>query len=634
MNMKKILSILFIAFSMTSCDFLDIVPDDTPALSDAFKNENTAEAFLYTCYSFQYDYFDFRGTPGLATSTDELVSAFHWTAQYFACVEYNSGVYSSSNPLINFWGSSTNYTSKVPSLYQGIRQCYIFLNHVNKAKPATIDAGTFESLKTQWTGEAKFLIAYYHQLLLQYYGPIVFVEDETEAKLPRLSIDESVAKISDMYDQAIELLPASRTQKSEYGRASKTIAKALKSKLLLYAASPLFNGNTDYKDLVNKDGTQLISQTVDKNKWKAAMEAAEEAITFARAQGFDLYTFDKPDPFNEDPAVKKYTKDFRQAYLNCRMVLVDDWNKEIIWASTRSENSDNSPQRHGVPKGIDTKGTAGDPVGGLGTTLTVAKVFYTKDGLPPEADPSLGYTWDANGRMTIPAGEETCNLHLNREARFYAAVGFDRGPYEFNSDSTYQLKLKAGEKNGMNLSAQTPKSADHFYSGYAPKKFISPNGAARGTTFKYQEFCYPLIRLADLYLQYVEACAEYQGSLDTKAQGYLQKIRERAGLNMNYFEGKSGDALIEAVRRERMVEMVFESQWYFDLRRWKKALDWFANDREGMWGLNDEGTTNATFYKETQLGVQPLVFTKKNYLMPIGVTYVNANENLVQNTGY
>lgn len=626
--MKKIF-ILFAAFSMASCDFLDIVPDDTPALSDAFKNENTLEAFLYTCYSYQYDYFDFRGTPGLATS-DELVCAYHWTSEWFGCVEFNSGAYSSSNPLMNPWGGFTYYNYNSPSVYQGIRQCYIFLNHMAEAKPATIDAGTFEALKSQWAGEAKFLIAYYHQLLLQCYGPIVFIENEMEDKLPRLTLDESVSKIADMYDQAIELLPPSRSQKSEFGRASKAIAKALKAKVLLYAASPLFNGNTDYKDLVGKDGTQLISQTADKGKWKTAMDAAEEAITFARAQGFDLYTFDKPDPFGEDPAVKAYTKDFRQAYLNCRMVLVDDWNKEILWASTRSEGSGNSPQRHAIAKGIDTRSySESNPVGALAATLTAAQVFYTKNGLPPEADPNLGYTWDASGRMTIPAGAETCNLHLNREARFYAAIGFDRGPYEFNSDSTYQLKLRAKEKNGMNT-----KGTDHLYSGYCVKKIIDPDGIARGSNYQYQQYCYPLVRLADLYLQYAEACAEYQGSLDTKAQDYLRRVRERAGLGMEYFNGKSGEALVEAVRRERMVEMIFESQWYFDLRRWKKALNWFEKDRNGMWGLNDEGTTAADFYKETQLIVQPFVFDKRHYLLPIKVDYVNANEYLVQNTGY
>ncbi|MDR2130961.1 MAG: RagB/SusD family nutrient uptake outer membrane protein [Odoribacteraceae bacterium] len=628
MKIQKILSGLCIGLLLTACDFLDIVPDDTPALSDAFKNENTAEGFLHTCYSFQYDYFDFRGTPGLATS-NELVCAYHWTSEWFGCVEFNSGVYSSSNPLMNPWGGFTYYNYTSPSLYQGIRQCYIFLNHIDEAKPSAVDATTYETLKQQWIGEAKFLIAYYHQLLLQCYGPIVFIENETEGKYPRLSLDESVNKIVATYNEAIALLPATRTQKSEYGRASKTIAMALKAKLLLYAASPLFNGNTDYALLQDKEGNHLISQTPDKSKWERAMLAADSAIVFARNQGFDLYTFDKPDPFGEDPAVKHYTEDFRQAYLNCRMVLVDDWNKEIIWASTRSEGSGNSPQRHGVIKGIDTRPLNGDPVGGLGASLTAAKIFHTKNGLPPEEDPNLGYTWDATGRMTVPSGAETCNLHLNREARFYAAIGFDRGPYEFNQDSTYQLKMKAGEKNGM-----VAKGTDHLYSAYAVKKIIDPDGMARGSQWSYQQYCYPLIRLADLYLQYAEACAEFTGSLDAKAQEYLGKVRARAGLTMNYFTGKSGDALVQAVRRERMIELAFESQWYFDLRRWKMAEEWFANDKNGMWGLNDEGTTNATFYQETQLPVQPFVFTKKNYLLPIHVTYVNANENLVQNTGY
>ncbi|MDR0938526.1 MAG: RagB/SusD family nutrient uptake outer membrane protein [Mediterranea sp.] len=628
MNITKILSALFIGLSLTACNFLDIVPDDTPTLGDAFKNENTTEGFLYTCYSFQYDYFDFRGTPGLATS-NELVCAYHWTSEWFGCVEFNSGVYSSSNPLMNPWGGFSYYNYSSKSMYQGIRQCYTFLDHVDEAHPVNVDAATFETLRNYWKGEAKFLIAYYHQLLLQCYGPIVIQEGETEEKFSRLPFDECVDKIVAMYDEAIELLPATRSQKADYGRASQTIAKAMKAKLLLYAASPLFNGNTDYSELRGKNGEQLMPQTPDKEKWKRAMTAIDEAITFAQKQGFALYTYTKADPFGQEAAVKKYTASNRQAYLNCRMLLVDDWNKEIIWANTRSENNGNSPQRHAVPKGIDTRSDASDPVGALGATLTAAKIFYTANGLPPEEDPNLGYTWDATGRMTVPAGQETCNLHLNREMRFYADMGFDRGPYEFNSDSTYQLKLKNGEKNGMKQKGQ-----DHLYGGYAVKKFINPDGISTGTQWKMQEYSYPIMRLGDLYLEYAEACAEYQGSLDSKAQEYLKAIRERAGLTMNYFEGKSGDALVKAVRRERMVEMIFESQWYFDLRRWKMAEEWFKDDANGMWGLNDEGKNNSSFYQETQLINQPFVFAKKNYLLPIKIDYINANENLVQNTGY
>ncbi|MDR2413555.1 MAG: RagB/SusD family nutrient uptake outer membrane protein [Odoribacteraceae bacterium] len=629
MKMRNILLSLFAGVLLTSCDFLDIVPDDTPALSDAFKNENTLEGFLYTCYSYQYDYFDFRGTPGLATS-NELVHAYHWTSQWFGCIAFNAGQHNSANPMMDPWGGFSFYNYSSPSVYQGIRQCYIFLNNADQAKPSNVDPETFERLKNQWKGEAKFLIAYYHHLLLQCYGPIVFVENETDAKLPRLTLDESVNKINNMYDQAIELLPDTRTLRSEYGRATKTIAKALKGKLLLYAASPLFNGNTDYNLLVDKTtGEHLISQTSDKNKWQRAMLAIDSAITFARSQGFDIYNFDKADPFHEEEAVKHYTKDFRANYLSCRMVLVDDWNKEIIWANTRSENNGNSPQRHAIIKGIDSRLSGSDPVGGLGASLTTAKIFYTKNGLPPEEDPDLGYTWNEAGRMTVPPGAETCNLHLNREARFYAAIGFDRGPYEFNSDSTYQLKMKAGEKNGM-----VSKGNDHLYSAYAVKKIIDPDGVATGASYSHQQYCYPLIRMADLYLQYAEACAEFQGSLDAKAQEYLSKVRARAGLTMNYFTGKSGEALVNAIRRERMVELAFESQWYFDLRRWRKAEEWFANDRNGVWGLNDEGKTNAEFYKETQLTVFPYIFDKRHYLVPIRLSYINVNENLVQNTGY
>ena len=629
--MKKILFVLFICFSFSACDFLDIVPDDTSKLEDAFKNDATAEAFLYTCYSYQFDYFDFRSTLGLAAGTDEIVHGYHWTAQWFAGISWNSGVVSSSNPVIDLWGSFESYNSKAASMWQGIRQCYIFLNHVDEAKPTFVDPAVYEQEKAKWKGEAKFMIAYYHHVLFNLYGPIVFIEDETEGKFPRLPVEESVKKIADTYDEAIALLPPTRTQPSEYGRASQTVAKAMKAKLLLYAASPLFNGNTDYADLKDKEtGENLINQTVDKERWKNAMDAAEAAITHARAQGHDLYTYPGVDPFRKDPAVKKYIEDFGSTYINLRMVLVDDWNKEIIWASVKDENDGNGIQRHGVPHGIDNRPKSEThPVGGLGPTLTAAKIFYTKNGLPPEEDPDLGYTWDAAGRMTVPAGEETCNLHLNREARFYANIGFDRGPYEYNSDSTYQLKLRNGEQHGM-----ITKGTDHLYGGYAYKKYVHPFGKSKSDGFTPARFCYPIIRLADLYLQYAEACAEYTGTLDAKAQSYLSAVRSRAGLTMNYFEGKSGEELVKAIRRERMVELIFESQWYYDLRRWKKSLEWFEPDRGGMWGLNDEGANAGNFYQETQLNVQPLVFEKRNYLLPIKTEYVNMNEKLVQNTGY
>ncbi|MDR0688241.1 MAG: RagB/SusD family nutrient uptake outer membrane protein [Prevotellaceae bacterium] len=621
--MKKLilLTSLFAAL-LAGCDYLDIVPDDTATLEDAFKNETTAENFIFTCYSFQYDYFSFRNAVGMMTS-NEYAAAYHWGPEWFPFVRYNEGNDNSTTPF------PENANNGIDNLwlrfYQGIRQCYIFLNNIEEVTPVMMSASEYEANKQHWTGEAWFLIAYYHHLLLQNYGPVVVIEGETKEKQPRLPLDECVAKIAGFYDKAIASLPPTVTA-ADYGRASQVIARAMKAKLLLYAASPLFNGNTDYAGFKDKEGRQLISQTPDKEKWKTAMTAIEEAITFAKGQGKDLYTYDKPDPAKGGVV----TDPLRQAYLNARFVLVDNWNKEILWACAVKEISDGW-QRHAVVKGIGTRPyTQSAPVGGIGPTLTAVKIFYTASGLPPETDPT--FPWD--DRMKVAPGDSTCQLHRNREPRFYAAIGHDRGTYEFNGGQgtvqEYTLKLRFNEGNGCHS-----KGTDHLYSGYAVKKNINPEGQATSSAWSYQPFAYPLMRLADLYLAYAEACAEYQGSLDAKAQEYINAVRSRAGIP-DLDASLSGDNLVKAVRRERMIELVFESQWHYDLRRWKMAKDWHKDDKDGMWGLHDEGATAEEFYVETPLPAQKYVFHEdgRGYLMPIKVNYVNTNELLVQNPGY
>ena len=61
----------------------------------------------------------------------------------------------------------------------------------------------------------------------------------------------------------------------EAGRATSVAAKAIKASVLVYTASPLVNGNTDFADFLNFDKTPLISQTYDKNKWKTALRLAQ-----------------------------------------------------------------------------------------------------------------------------------------------------------------------------------------------------------------------------------------------------------------------------------------------------------------------------------------------------------------------
>jgi hypothetical protein len=611
-----------------SCDYLDIVPDNTATMADAFKDEDKAEGFLFTCYSYQNDYWNFRNI-GMCT-TNETVAAYHWGAQWFPFVQFNHGEANSSDPKFDFWAK----------YYEGIRQCYTFLENIDGVKPVAISESIFEDKKKSWKGEAIFLIAYYHHQLLQHFGPIVVMDKVSAEKQPRLPFDECVDKIVTLYDEAIVNLSPT-VQSADFGRASQVVAKAMKAKLLLYAASPLFNGNTDYKDFKGKDGEQLINQTPDKNKWKRAMDAAKEAIRFAESHGYKLFKYEGTEPTTTrdgNPVTYERTP-FRQAYLNTRyMITRSATSPEIIWAWTSEPSGSYSAtggdnwQRHAVVRGLDNRTVKeGNPVGALSSTLTAAKIFYTANGLPPEDDPALGYEWTPEGRMTIPAGKNTCNLHLNREPRFYAAIGFDGGTYEFNSSKEYTLDMTFGGDNGC-----YDAGTDHLYSTYSVKKTIHPNGKAEagGSGWSVTRFPYPLMRLSDLYLEYVEACAEYQGTLDDDATGYLEKVRERAGLDMEYFNGKSGEGLVTAIRRERMIELIFESQWHYDLRRWKMALKWFENDREGLWGLKDTGKTAAELYQETQLSAKYFKFDFKDYLLPIRNSFVNANEKLVQNPGY
>ena len=610
--MKKIAYILIsLCMLVSSCDYLDIVPDDTATLDDAFKNETTAEGFVYTCYSYIPNYLYFRDAMGWCTS-NEMVGGYHWTSQWFVFMAIQQGADNSSSPRVDYW----------KDYYQAIKQCYIFLNNIDKVSPVFMSPSVYEARKKEWIGEVQFLIAYYHHMLLMNYGPVVIVEGEITEKQPRLPYDQCVEKIAAMYDQAINNGLPLKVQPANYGRASQVVARAMKAKLLLYAASPLFNGNTDYANFKNKDGEQLISQTYDKNKWQTAMTAIDDAISFAKTQGHDLYEY----------KTKPLTDPFEKAYHNSRYVMVENWNSEVLWAYTgRSEQqmgNSYSFQTHAVPKAIgDRAYSAATPYGAISPTLAAAKIFYDANGCPPEKNAA---TWSQ--RMTIAPGDSTIQLHRNREPRFYAAIGYDRGTFEYNGDQVYTLYLRHGEKNGAR-----DKGADHLYSGYAIKKPIHPEGQSTSSTWGYQSYAFPIVRLSDLYLAYAEACAEFNGTLDAKAKQYVTDIRTKAGipdLETSYGKTLNGQELVDAIRRERMIELIFEGHWYYDLRRWKTAEEWHKDEKAGMWGLNDMGKTAEEFYQETRMTASYLIFEKRQNFLPIKIEWTTVNDLLVPNPGW
>ena len=295
--MKKIAMALALLLAAASCDFLDVVPEGSPTQDDIYKTQAQAEKMLFMVYGKCPDLFHAQAMPDLSGG-DDLISSYYGSVRYFSwkSLVYATSQESSTNTYFNMWGTTSglptgNYSYNI---YEGIRYAYNFLNNIGSVPDIS------EANLRYWSGEAHFLIAHLHQILLEYYGPIVLAREEIDlnapassVNVPRSTYDECVNFIEEEFRKAADMLP-DYWGPIAYGRAIKATALAYRARLLLYAASPLVNGNSEfYADFVNKDGTHLINQTYDAEKWKRAMDAAKEAIDCVEAsKETGAYTMD------------------------------------------------------------------------------------------------------------------------------------------------------------------------------------------------------------------------------------------------------------------------------------------------------------------------------------------------------
>jgi len=433
--MKKIynilLSFVFAGCLLGSCDYLDIVPNETANEEDAFASEQAALNYLYSCYSFMPAYQNSHTFIGYAG--DEIVSCFNGEPIKL----YFQGGYTS--------GNIGNVDATYSNMYKGIRQCYLLKKNIASVP------GLSDDKINDFANQADFLIAYYHSVLMQHYGPIILVKELPDMNTPydkmaaRSPYDECVDWISEQFRIVSEKLPTERMG-SSYGLATSVAAKALRARLLLYAASPLFNGNSEYySDFANNDGTLLMSQTYSKEKYKVAADAALEAINFAEDHGYRLY-YVGDDAIGT--ATYPYPKDPIQRQL--RLTYLDkNGTKEVLWANTRLEEM-YSIQNKSIP--YLSFG------GGYGPSLTMVERFYTENGLPIDQGPT--YDYENRFQTTIldddTRGEGiTLKLNDHREPRFYAWISFHNGFYECQTENvvadgtkgiTYQDKMDRSDR--------------------------------------------------------------------------------------------------------------------------------------------------------------------------------------------
>lgn len=624
-----LLAILLLA-SACKKSYLDIVPDNVPTIDNAFANSIEAEKYLYTCYT----YLPQEGHPDknpAFSGGDEAWTYWPMTEDYFFLDAYNiaRGNQNRSNPYMNYWDGFEN-----KNLWQGIRTCNIFLENVDKV----FDLQPY--IKERWIAEAKFLKAYYHWYLFRMYGPIPIADKNLpvtatpeEIMVYRQPVDSVVNYIVHLLDESAAGddntgLPLVITSTAtELGRVTKPAALAIKARVLVTAASALFNGNTDFTGLKANNGVALFNTSYDASKWVRAADACKAAIDMAAAAGAKLYYFN--DAFSTVDATTK-------TEMNIRNAVCEKWNSELIWGSTASGNPTYWIQLYAIPQ-LNPNTYSRDLKGKLAPPLKMAELFYTKHGVPIEEDKTWNYADRFKLRTVTSAdtgmqeGYQTVGLHFDRERRFYADMAFD-GSKWFMKNGNYNIQSKAEQYTG--------KKQSRLYSvtGYYTKKLVNWNLVYTATTTTVESYPWPVVRLSDLYLLYAEALNESGNA--SAALPYLNQIRARAGLPTvesawTAYSTKPGkytttDGLRDIIRQERGIEMAFEGSRFWDVRRWKTAPQVLSAP---IYGWDILQTTYADYNRKVLL-YSPRFIAPRDYFWPIKEYDQQINPNLVQNTGW
>lgn len=600
---------------LTSCvDYLDKESDTELTLPMVFEDKTRIEGWLANVYSHVPDpYWGYARKLGWDILSDDMTASERWRQWDWKVIPM----------LLGEWTPSTdwdgNYWSRLPQL---IREANIFIENVHPLP----DQGISATEVTYMKAEMRFMIAYYYYLLSNTYGPVPFkpnyiaptdfnLADLMEGQRPYYEVVDWVDK---ELKEVAEILPAKYTEARKYGRATSIMCLAVRARMLLFAASPLVNGNPDYANHKNKDGENLFSTTADKTKWAYAAQACKELIDAAEAAGHKLYT-EKNDDGTIDPFM---------SYQNLFLTRYDEGNTEILFA--RPGGSEYGEyEKHATP-------AASGGSGGLGVTQSLVDAFFMENGLPINDDDSkyveTGFSvsdetrdntvWDTEVNGGAISKKNTYNMYCHREPRFYITVSYN------NSYFTQEKRVF----NFFNGSADNPHTHDAPQNGYLIRKKISPDLNVKQGTYKYRPGI--VYRLGEAYLNYAEALNESDpGNGDILV--YLNKIRERAGIRQ-YTTGATDENFIHVdlndqaemrklIRAERRVELSCEGIRYDDLRRWKEAENVLNGD---FYGMNFSGRDKSSFYVRTPYLKR--VYKKAYYWFPIHQSEIDKNDKLVQ----
>ena len=530
------LSVFGTVFTSCNDSFVNTKPLDQLSESVVWTDPSLADAFVTELYGG-------LGNGGfdeqmLASLTDEA-SFTHPGRNITTITE------SRSNPADPGW---INGTLSWQNMYTRIRAANLALENLKKA--TAFPAATVNRLN----GEAKFMRAYFYHQLVRYYGGVPIIDksfslSDTEFLSKRNTMKECIEFIVKDCDEASAHLNG---LSMAAGRASRAAALALKSRILLYAASDMYDAST-----AKSKSTAMAAYS---NPEFVAYVDGSRADRWTKARDAAKAVLDLPGLGNQlnlsAPASKE---DGTNNYLNNSLAR-NGGEKELIFAryfiNAKAENGGRIGLFNG-PNGYNNWA-------GNAPIQNFVDDYEMMDGSK--------FSWSNTEHASAP--------YQNRDPRFYATLMYDGSAWKprspsaaskdpFNQIQTGQYEISSGSGKVAYFGLDTRKSSiedwNGSYTGYYFRKFTDPNPAIVDQN-TWQQIPWPFFRYTEAVLNYVEACIEL--GQDAEARAWLNKVRFRSGMPAIT---ESGDALRQRYRNERRVEMAFEEQRYHDARRWMIA---------------------------------------------------------------
>jgi len=531
--MRQIISIFLIILGVilqTGCEkVLEKTPDGQVTIDKVLSNRNSTKGLIDVAYN---EIYQARDQISFVMSPIEALTDNAYYATNYNAYEWHNGALSLSNPVINWLWSSPD-DQLWPDFWRGIR----LANNAIKYLPQSTAISDQE--KVTWVAEARVLRCWYYMNLLEFYGPMPWIEEPFEStflgwnELMRPSYDELASKIeAELLDVINSKILLDRQPPQDARRVDNGIAYAIRARVLLYNASPLNNPDND------------------QNKWRRAADAAQDVVDLPN---YSLVSM----------------SDYKRLFIGAVSTPVT----EIIWRAWGDNTAINNS--NGVDGGTYPYGDI-PHVWGIGESPTqeLVDAFEMTNG-------ALPVTYNDNTRTSVTITPEAAELgysedtggdpYANRDARFYVNILYNMADYgvPHNFTEPFIIETFVGGRNGFNdiISQLTTRSCTGYYSRKDKQvKYFGPGGSGSAEPTHWVFF-----RLAEFYLQKAEALCEL-GDLEG-ALTALNVIRERAlQPKLQDVPGfvNSQEFIRERIRNERRVEFCLEGQYRFDdQRRWK-----------------------------------------------------------------